>query len=144
VQPVRDSGRGQRLLGLNPCGANFPGPVQTPPRPPPPPASYTVGTGSFQGVKLPGHGAAPLLAPKLPVCWSYTCSSLLCLLRYAVGWPLPLLIIYFTRFIAVIYQLSFPHQVLNGLNVALIGFVDLLQARCFRNLLVLLDDLLPR
>jgi len=34
-------------------------------------------------------------------------------------------------------------QVLNGLNISLIDFVDLLQARCFRNLLVL-DDLLPR
>jgi hypothetical protein len=34
-------------------------------------------------------------------------------------------------------------QVLNSLNVALIDFVDLLQARYFRNLLVL-EDLLPR
>jgi len=34
-------------------------------------------------------------------------------------------------------------QVLNGLNVALVDFVDLLQARCFGNLL-LLGDLLPR
>jgi hypothetical protein len=33
-------------------------------------------------------------------------------------------------------------QFLSGLNVALVGFADLLQARCFRNLL-LLDDLLP-
>jgi hypothetical protein len=46
-------------------GARFSIPVQTGPRAHP--ASYTMGTGSFQGVKRPGHGVdhPPHLAPKL-------------------------------------------------------------------------------
>ena len=37
------------------CGAKFPTPVQTGSGAHP--ASYTMGTGSFPGVKRPGHGA---------------------------------------------------------------------------------------
>ena len=48
-----------------PVGARFSAPVQTGPGAHP--ASCTMGTGSFPGVKRPGHGVGhpPYLAPKL-------------------------------------------------------------------------------
>jgi hypothetical protein len=48
-----------------PVGARFSAPVQTGPGAHP--ASYTMGTGSFPGLKRPGHGVdhPPDLAPKL-------------------------------------------------------------------------------
>ena len=53
-------------------GARFCEPVQTSPGAHP--ASYTMGTGSFLGVKWPGRGIghAPHLAPRLKKVWSYT------------------------------------------------------------------------
>jgi hypothetical protein len=49
------------------------------------PAFYTVGIGTFSGVKRPGHGAdhPPHLAPKLEKVLSYTSTSLF-------GWTFPL------------------------------------------------------
>jgi len=46
-------------------GARFSEPVQTGPEAHP--ASYTIGTGSYPGVKLPGRGVdhLPHLAPRL-------------------------------------------------------------------------------
>jgi len=48
-----------------PLGARFSAPVQTGPAIHP--ASHTMGTGSFQGIKRPGRGVEhpPLLAPRL-------------------------------------------------------------------------------
>ena len=45
------------------------------------PVSYTMGTGSFQGVKWPGRGVdhPPRLAPKLKKEYSYTSTPPLCL-----------------------------------------------------------------
>jgi hypothetical protein len=53
-------------------GARFSAPVQTGPGSHP--ASYTVGTGSFPGVKRPGRGVTthPHLAPRLRKDYSYT------------------------------------------------------------------------
>ena len=58
---LRDGRSGDRI----PVGARFFAPVQTGPRTHP--ASYTMGTGSFPGVKRPGRGIdhPPHLAPRL-------------------------------------------------------------------------------
>jgi len=54
-----------RELGRPPVGARFSAPVQTGPGVHP--VSYTMGTGSFPGVKRPGRGVEhpPHLAPRL-------------------------------------------------------------------------------
>jgi hypothetical protein len=54
------------------CGARFSAPVQTSPEAHP--ASYTMGTGSFPGVKRPGRGVdhSCHLAPRLKKEYSYT------------------------------------------------------------------------
>ena len=58
-------------------GTSFPAPVQTGSGAHP--ASYTMGTGSFQGVKRPGRGAnhPPNLVPRLKKEYSYTSTPLL-------------------------------------------------------------------
>ena len=58
-------------------GARFPAPVQTGPGTHP--ASFTMGTGSFPGVKRPGRGVdhPPHLAPRLRKEYSYTSVPLL-------------------------------------------------------------------
>jgi hypothetical protein len=55
-----------------PVGARFSAPIHTGPGAHP--ASYTVGTRSFPGVKRPGHGVdhPPHLAPRLKKEFSYT------------------------------------------------------------------------
>ena len=65
-----------------PVGATFFAPVQTGPGAHP---AYTMGTGSFPGVKRPGSGVnhPSQLAPRLKKEWSYTYS------RSAPSWPLP-------------------------------------------------------
>jgi hypothetical protein len=50
----QDGATGWMVWGLNPGGARFSPPVQTGPGTHP--ASYTMGTGSFPGVKRPGCG----------------------------------------------------------------------------------------
>ena len=59
--PLRAGRSGDRI----PVGARYSAPVQIGPEAHP--ASYTMGTGSFSGVKRPGRGAdhPPLLAPRL-------------------------------------------------------------------------------
>ena len=54
------------------CGARFSALVQTGTGTQP--ASYTMGTGSFPGVKRPGRGVdhPPHLAPRLKIEWGYT------------------------------------------------------------------------
>jgi hypothetical protein len=60
-----------------PAGAKFSTPVQTGPGGHP--ASYTMGTGSFPGVKRPGRGVdhPPHPAPRLKKEYSYTTTPLL-------------------------------------------------------------------
>jgi hypothetical protein len=47
-------GTGWKVQGSNPDGARFSAPVQNGPGAHP--ASYTMGTGSFPGIKRPGRG----------------------------------------------------------------------------------------
>jgi hypothetical protein len=56
---------GLELQGSNPAGARFFASIQTDPGADP--DSYTMGTGSFSGVKRPGRGVdqPPHLAPRL-------------------------------------------------------------------------------
>jgi hypothetical protein len=54
------------------------------------PASCTMGTGSFLGIKWPEHGIdhSPSSAG-LWMGWSYASASPLCLSSHIIGWPLP-------------------------------------------------------
>jgi hypothetical protein len=67
-----DSLRAGRSGNRIPVGARFSAPAQTGPGAHP--TSYTVGTGSFQGVKRSGHGIdhPPYLVPGLKKEWNYT------------------------------------------------------------------------
>ena len=66
-----DSLRDRRFGDRTPVGAKFSAPVQTGPGVHP--ASYTMGTESFPGVKRPGRGVDhPLLVPRLQKEQSYT------------------------------------------------------------------------
>jgi len=66
-----DSLRAGRSGNRIPVGARFSAPVQTGPGAHP--TSYTLGTGSFRGVKRPGRGAdhPPYLVPRLKKKWNY-------------------------------------------------------------------------
>ena len=55
TQSVRRFATGWTVRGSNPDGTRFSAPVQTGPGAHP--ASYTMGTGSFPGLKRPGLGA---------------------------------------------------------------------------------------
>jgi hypothetical protein len=74
---LRQNGKCQRNLDRIPVGARFSAPVQTGRRAQP--ASYTVGTGGFPGVKRPGSDADHLHrpAPRLKKEYSYASISFL-------------------------------------------------------------------
>jgi hypothetical protein len=71
AQSVRDGRSGDRI----PVGTRFSAHVQTAPGAHP--ASYTMGTASFPGIKRPGRGVdhPPNLTPRLKKEYSYTSNS---------------------------------------------------------------------
>jgi hypothetical protein len=75
-QSVQRLATGWTVRGSNPgVGAIYSAPVQTGPGAHP--VSYTMGTGSFPGVKRPWRGVdrPPHLAPRLKKEWSYTSTA---------------------------------------------------------------------
>jgi hypothetical protein len=76
--------------GSNPCGGKVFRAVQVGPEAHP--ATCTMSTASYLGVKRPQRGADHPLRSSvgLRMGWSYTSASLLCQHRYVMGWPWPL------------------------------------------------------
>jgi hypothetical protein len=80
-----------------PLGGRFSAPIQT--CPVSQPASNTIGTGSFPGVKRPGRGVnhPPHLAPRLKKDWNYISTSSSWASWTVLGWISPLPFIFLLR-----------------------------------------------